>query len=117
MLGLAAGGDGGKGAPMKGALEGDEAIALRRAVLEMIAARGLDRAFDRLGAGIGEEHPVREGRGAEPRRETLLLGDAIQIRDVPELVRLLGQCLDEMGMGVAERRHRHAAREVEIAVA
>ena len=65
MLGLTAGGDGGKRAAMKRALEGDKPVALRRAVLEMIAARGLDRAFDGLGTGIGEEHPIREGRRAD----------------------------------------------------
>ena len=83
----------------------------------MIAARGLDRAFDRLGAGIGEERHVGEGRGAEPLGEALLLGDAMQIGDMPELLRLLGQRLHEMRMRVAERGDRHAAREVEIALA
>ena len=117
MLGLAAGGDGGERPAVKGAFEGDEAIALGRPVLEMIAAGGLDGAFDRLGPGIGEEHVVGEGRAAQPLAEPLLLGNAVQIGDVPELLRLLGQCLDEMGVGMAERGHGHAAGEVEIALA
>jgi hypothetical protein len=41
----------------------------------------------------------------------------MQIGDVPELLRLLGQGLDEMRMRVTERGHRHATREVEIALA
>jgi hypothetical protein len=34
---------------VKGAFEGDEAVALRLSLFEMIAARDLHRAFDRLG--------------------------------------------------------------------
>ena len=47
---LAAGGDGRQRAPVEGALEGDDAKPLRRAVDEMVAARGLDRCLQRLGA-------------------------------------------------------------------
>src|SRR5206468_3397023 len=99
------------------AFEGDEAIALGRAVLEVIAASGLDGAFDRLGPGIGEEYVVGKGGAAQPLAEPLLLGNAVQIGDVPELLRLLGQYLDEMGVGMAERSHGDAAGEVEIALA
>jgi hypothetical protein len=35
---------------------------------------------------------------------------------VPELLRLLAQRLDEMRMRVTERVHRHAGREIEIAL-
>ena len=85
VLRLAAGGDGGKGAAVKGALEGDQPIALRRALRRVIAPRHLDRAFHGFRAGIGEEHIVGEGRLAEPRREPLLPRDPVQIRHVPEL--------------------------------
>ena len=83
MLGLAAGRDGGERPAVEGALEGDEAVALRRSLREMIAARDLHRALNRLGAGIGEEHIVGEGFLAEPRREPLLPGDAMQIGHMP----------------------------------
>ena len=83
MLGLAAGRDGGKRPAVEGALEGDEAVALGRSLAEMIAARDLHRAFNRLGAGIGEEHVVGEGFLAEPRSEPLLPGDAMQIGHMP----------------------------------
>ena len=59
MLCLAACGDGGERPAMEGAVEGDKPVALGRAMREMIAPRGLDRAFDGLGTGIGEEHPCR----------------------------------------------------------
>ncbi len=117
MLGLAPGGDRGQRPAVERALERHQPIALRRARLEMIAARRLDGAFDRFRAGIGEERHVGEGGRAQPLGQTLLLGDAVQIGDVPQSVRLLGQSAHEMRMRVAERGDRHAAREVEIAVA
>ena len=117
MLGLRASGDGCERPAVEGAFEGDEPVALGRAVLEMIAPRGLDCAFDGLGAGIGEEHHVGEGRRGEPRPEPLLLGDAMQIGDVPELVGLLGERRDQTRMRVPERGDGHAAGEVEIALA
>ena len=83
----------------------------------MIAPRGLDRAFNGLGAGIGEEHHSRRRSPRKAAREPLLLGDAVQIGHVPELFRLLGQRLDEMRMGVAERSDRDAGGEVEITLA
>ena len=79
MLRLPAGGDGSQRPAVESAFEGDEPVAFRRAMLEVIAARGLDRAFDGFGARIGEEHHVGEGRGRQPRRQPLLLGDAMQI--------------------------------------
>ncbi len=53
----------------------------------------------------------------KPLGQPLLLGDAVQIGDVPQFLGLLGQRLHEMRMRMAERGHRHAAREVEIALA
>jgi hypothetical protein len=99
------------------AFERDEAIALRRARLVVIAARGLDGAFDRLRAGIGEKGHVGEGRGAKPLGEALLLGNAVQIGHMPKFFCLLGERAHEMRMRMAERGHGDPAREVEIALA
>ena len=102
---------------MERALEGDDAIALGLTVVGVELARGLDRAFHRLGAGIAEEHVVRKARRAQPVAELLLLGHAEQIGDVDRLVRLVGDRLRDLRMRVAERVHRDAGGEVEIALA
>lgn len=102
---------------MEGTVKGDEAVALGRSLPRLIAPRHLDRAFNRLGARIGEEHIVSEARLAKPRRKPLLARDAVQVRDVPELLRLLAQRLDQVGVGVAKRGHGDARGEVEKALA
>ena len=57
---VAGGGERGQRPAVEGAGEGDDAVALGMAADELVAARGLDRAFDRLGAGIAEEDLVGE---------------------------------------------------------
>src|SRR5262249_14162211 len=114
MLLLAAGGDGGKGAAVERALDGDDAIALWRAVLVVILAGHLEAAFDGLGAGIAEEHSVGKARRHEPLGQTLLARDLVQIRQMPDLPDLFGQRLHQVGMRVAKRRDGNAAGEIEI---
>jgi hypothetical protein len=80
-------------------------------------ARSLDRAFHRLGAGIGEEHVIGKALRAQPIGELFLLGDAEQIGDVDRLLRLRGDCGRDLRMRVAERVHGDAGGEVEIALA
>ena len=60
-------------AAVEGVREGDQLVLLRIALGVMIAPRGLDRALDRLGARIGEEHRVGEGHVDQPLRERLAL--------------------------------------------
>ncbi len=117
ILLLAAGRDGGKRTAVKGALEGDDAVALGPAVHIVEAARRLDRAFERLGTGIGEEHLVGEGRRGEPLAEPRLTGDLVEIGDVPQPGGLLGQRSDQMRMAVAERVDGDAAGEIQITLA
>src|SRR5690606_40440574 len=47
----------------------------------------------------------------------LTLGDAHEVRRVPELAGLRGKRLDEMGMAVAEGIDRDACAEIEISLA
>ena len=83
----------------------------------VIFARDLDRAFHRLGAGIGEEHEVGKALLAQPRREPLAIRALEQVRHVPQLGGLLLQCRDQMRMRMAERIDRDAGGEIEIALA
>ena len=60
-LGLVGGADRAQRAAVEGVGEGDQLVLLGPAVMMVVAARGLDRAFDRLDARIGEEDGVGEG--------------------------------------------------------
>ena len=104
-------------AAVEGALEGDDPVPLRLAGVVEVLARHLDRALDRLGARVGDEHRVGEGRRDQPLGQRLLVRDAVEVRGVPELPRLRLERRDERRVGVAEERHRDAGAEVEIALA
>jgi hypothetical protein len=104
-------------APVKRAVEGDDAIALRVAFGGVMSARDLDRAFHRLGAGVREKHQVGKARFAQPCREPLAIRTLEQVRHVPQFRRLFLQRCDQMRMGVAQRIHRDARGEIEIAFA
>src|SRR3546814_2183012 len=83
----------------------------------MIGARGLDRAFDRLGARIGEEDRVGKGVLDEPRREGLALRAAIKVRHMDQRRCLFLDRLGQMRMAVPEQIDRDAACEIQITLA
>ena len=95
----------------------DDAIAIGLPVHGVELARGLDRAFHRLGAGIGEEHMIGEALLAQPVGELLLLGHAEQVGDVDRLLCLRGDCGRDLRVRVTERVHGDAGGKVEIALA
>src|SRR5205085_1290012 len=97
------------------ALEGDDAVTLGTAVDGVELARGLDRAFHRLRAGILEKHVVGKALLAQPVRELLLLGNPKQVGDVDRLMGLRGDRVRDLRMRVAERIDGNARGEVEIA--
>ena len=115
ILGVAARRDGGERAPVEGALEGNQMKLFGMTARRVILARGLDRAFQRLGAGVGEEHIVGEGLFNQPLRQPLGLRNLEQIRHMPELLRLFGQGVDEMRMAVPKTADRDARAKIEIA--
>jgi hypothetical protein len=104
-------------AAMEGALEGDGAETLGVAVDELIAAGGLDCPLDRLGARIGEEHLVGEGRRHQPFGEAALAGNLVEVGEVPYLGGLLAECGHEMRVAVAQRVDGDACAEIEVALA
>ena len=100
---------------MEGALEGDDPVPLGLAQAEPVAPRHLDGAFQRLGTRVADEAGVGEGGGHEAVGQPLELGDADDVGDVPELLRLLLHRLHEVRVGMAQQRHRDPARHVEPA--
>ncbi len=99
---------------MERAVAGDDAVFLGAAGLVVIFAHHLDGAFERLGAGIAEEHRVGEGVGDQAVGEALLAGDVEEVRGVPERLDLLAQRGDEMRVGMAEHGDGDAGGEIEI---
>jgi hypothetical protein len=102
---------------VEGAFKCDDAETLRLAAGKLIVARHLDRAFDRLGAGILEKYRIGKAQRAQPVGQPLGFRDAVQVGDVPELLRLLGQRRDHVRMRVAERVDGDARGKIEIALA
>ena len=114
---IAAGIDGAVGAAMEGTGEGDDAVALRVAIHEVIAARGLQRTFHRLGTGIGEEDPVGKGRLGELVRQFDAGRHLEHVGQVPELASLLGEGGNGLRVSMAQAIHRDARNKVEIPLA
>ena len=118
LLGLAGRRERGERAAVERAVRADHVVPLGTTVLLAVTPRELDRALVRLGAGVGEEHA---SVAAEQRVEAL--GDArlhvvvIEVRDVQQRARLLGDRVGDFGVRVAERRDREPAEEVEVPVA
>src|SRR5690606_23171759 len=110
---LARGADRRQGPPMEGVVEGDQLEPLLAAVVLVVGARGLDRAFDRLGAGIGEEHRVGEGQVDEALRELFPLRTAVEVRDVHQRRGLLLDRTDQPRVRMAEQVDRNPGGKVE----
>jgi len=88
-------------------------IALRM----VVAACGLNCALDGFGAGIGEEDGVGEGQVDQTLRECLALRAAVEVRDVDQGRRLLGDRFRKVRVTVAEQVDRDARCEVQILLA
>jgi len=81
--------DRGHGPPVEGVLEGDDLELVIVAFVLVIGAHGLDRAFHRLRARIGEEHRIGKGQVDEPLRQVLTLRAPIEVRDMHQRLGLL----------------------------
>jgi hypothetical protein len=79
----------------------------------MVFPRHLHGKLAGLGARVGEEDGVGEGVLDQLVGQRLLLGDLVEIREVPDLVRLLGQRRDQLRVRMSQHVHRDARPEVE----
>ena len=98
---------------MKRPLEAHDLNPFGCALVEPVLARHLDGQLAGLGARIGEEHRVGKGMFDQPIGQFLLLFNGIQIRHMPELARLIGQRLDQIGVRMAQRVHRDACAHIQ----
>ena len=112
---LAGGADRGQRATVEGLVEGDQLVFVLVADVRVIGARGLDRAFHRLGAGIGEEHRVGKGDVDQPLRQPFTLRAAIEIGDMHQSFGLPLDGADQVRIGMTQRVHRDAGGEIEVA--
>jgi len=103
--------------PVKRAVEGDEAVALRVALGGVILAGDLDRAFHRLGAEFAKN--TKSAKLCSHSRAASRSPSGLRNRfDMcHSLVGLLLKRCDQMRMGMAQRIHRDAGGEIEIALA
>ena len=115
IFGVAARRDGGQRASVERAFKRNEAKALGMAAGGVVFTRSLDRAFQSLGAGIGEEDIIGEGRARQPLSQRLSLGNAEQVRDMPQFAALLGQSRNQRRVRMAQSANGDAGAKIEIA--
>ncbi len=63
-----------------------------------------------------KKHEIGEALFAQPLGQPLAFRNPVEVGGVPELVGLLGDRLDQMRMGMAERVDRDAGGEIQIAL-
>ena len=80
-------------------------------------ARELERALDRLGAGVAQEHPAAEREVGQPLRQPHARLRVEEIPHVHQPAGLLAHRVDHRRVAVAELRDRDAREEVEVLVA
>ena len=111
---IAARRDGAQRAAMERAGKGDDFVALGFALGPVIVPRGLDSAFERLSARIGEEHRVRKSGIDQALAQPFLLGNGEHIGSVPHLVGGAFERGHQMGITMAQRVDRDTGMEIEI---
>ena len=117
--GLVGQGQGTHGPAVEGILEGQDPGAPATAM----AASDLEGGLVGLGTGVGQEDAgvvsgaVGEGEPDEFLGETDLGGGGEEVRDVPQLGELLGDCLNDRGMRVPQAVDGDARQQVDVLLA
>ena len=114
VLGLAADADGEQGTTVEAVAAGDDLVLVGTKVVVRPTPRQLERRLVGLGAGVDEQHTVGKGRrhqlGCQPQGRFV----GHDIGHMPELLRLLGQHLDQLRVGMAQRVDRNATGQIDI---
>ena len=117
MLGILRRAEGRQRPAVERPLQGNRPVAFAGAIDGVVLAGDFYRAFHRLGARIAEKGRIGETSGGQPLGIAALLGNLVQVRDMPQTLRLFGQRRHQLGMAVPHRDDRNAAGAVEIALA
>ena len=103
--------------PWNEPLRGEDRRAFRFAFAPGVLARELDRGFVRFGAGIAEEDRIEAGEFGQAVGQRAGRFVMVEVAAVHERRGLIGDRARDARMRVAERAHRDAGDQIEIAVA
>ena len=111
---LATDADGKEGTTVEALIEGDDLGLLLAKLFDGVAASQLESGFVRFGAGVAEVDLVGEGGGNQLLGQTQgrLVGH--DVGEVPQLLALGFQGLDQLGMTVTQTVDGNATGEVDI---
>ena len=98
-------------------MHADDLDALRMAAVHVPPARELDHRLVRFGAAVAEEDAVGEAQPGQFLGQAHLRLGEVEIRRVPEELRLLEHCIAHLRIRVPYRDGGDAADEVEVPLA
>ena len=105
------------GPAVKGPFEGDDVDPLRLTLGRVIFAGQLQCRLDSFRPGIGKEHHIGKAFGRQTVGQLFLLRNAKDVGDVPQLLGLDLDRLDQTRMGVTQRIGGNASHAVQIGLA
>ncbi|MNS92713.1 hypothetical protein D3C72_1268570 [compost metagenome] len=117
VLGLAADGDRKQGAAVEGAEARDDARLVRSELGVRVLARQLQGRFVGFRARVAEEGAVGEGRFRQRQRQAQDRLVGVAVAQMPQIIDLLGQHVDQRRMAVTEAVDGDAGGEIEVMLA
>ena len=102
-----------RGPAVERTAKGDDLDALGLALFVPVLAHHFHDQLTAFRARVGEKRGVGKGLIDQSIGQRLLLGDLIEVRQVPHLGRLIGQRLNEVRVRMAQRVHRNTRTEIQ----